>query len=331
MRIFAPIAALALALCSTTARADVEQTTLAIPTLSLTFSAAYVAYDKGFWKDEGLDVKILSIAGVGAANAVLAGSVDFANTTGSAATRAVARGQPMLAVANTLDKIQIEIVVSKAYAEKMRLSPADPPEKRLLALKGAKIAVDAPNSVVHAYVRYAARKAGMQSERDFTVAPMQPPAMMQALRTGQVDGFAMSRPWTSMARREGAVTLVSSPAGELSELNPFPYNLFVTRADFCQTKPSVCRKMLAGLQKALTYMHEQPKEAMALLRTRFDKTEPDLFEDAFKGTLASTPRTPEVKEIGFVRAQDFLVASGLITEQEKVSNLAQLYNNSWMK
>jgi NitT/TauT family transport system substrate-binding protein len=324
------IAALVAALAPA-ARAQMEQTTLAVPTFSLTFSAAYIAEDKGFWKDQGLDVKIQNIAGVGAANAVLAGSVDFANTTGSAATRAAARGQTMVAVANTLDKVQIEIVLSKAYADKIKFAATDTVEKRAQALKGAKIAVDAPNSIVHGYVKYVARKGGINPDRDVTVAPMQPPAMMQALRTGQVDGIAMSRPWTSMARREGAVSLVSSPAGELPELNPFPYNLFVTRPDFCPSKPSVCKKMVAGIRKALEFMHDKPDEALVLLKKRFEKTDPDLVEDAFKGTLASTPRSPEVNEIAFVRAQDYLVFSGLITEQEKISGFSTLFNNSYAK
>lgn len=328
-RVIAFIVTLALSLCATAA--DIEQTTLAIPTSSLTFSAAYVANDMGFWKDQGLDVKILNISGVGAANAVLAGSVDFANTTGSAATRAAAHGQYMLAVANTLDNVQIEIVLAKNFAEKAHVSANDPIQKRLQALKGARIAVDAPNSIVHGYVRYAARKAGLDPDRDITIAPMQPPAMMQALRTGQIDGFAMSRPWTSMARREGAVSLASSPAGDFPELNPFPYNLFVTRPDFCQSKPSVCRKMLAGLQKSLNYMHDHPQETLALLSKRFDKTEPDLLKDALNGTLAGTPRSPEVKEVSFVHAQDYLVSAGLVTDQEKISDFSELYSNKWLK
>lgn len=311
--------------------AQMDETSLAIPTLSLTVGASFIAEDKGFWKAQGLNVKIRNIAGVQASNAVLAGSVDFANTTGSAATRATARGQRMVAIANTIERVQIEVVVSKAYADKMKLVASDPLEKRSQVLKGAKIAVDAPNSIVHGYVKYLGHKFGINPDRDITIAPMQPAAMMQALRTGQIDGFAMSRPWTSMARRDGAVSVASSPAGDLPELNPFPYNLFVTRPDFCQSKPAVCRKLVAGIQQALTFMHDHPQEALALLQKRFDKTDPDLLDDAFKGTLASTPRSPEVKEQGFKNAEDYLVKAGFITEKERLSDLSQLYDNSYLK
>jgi ABC-type nitrate/sulfonate/bicarbonate transport system substrate-binding protein len=308
-----------------------DQTTLAIPTFSLTLSPIYIAEEKGYWKEQGLEVKLPLIPGIGATNALIAGSVEFTDTTSASFLRANARGQKLVAIANTLEKVQIEIVVSKAFADKAGFSASDPIEKRAAALKGARIAVDAPNTIVHGYVKYVAKKGGLDPDRDVTVSPMQPPAMIQAYKSGQIDGFAMSRPWTAMARKDGAVSVVSSPAGDLPELNPFNYNLIITRPGVCEANPAVCRKLIIGLRKALELMHDQPAEALAILKKRFDRTDPDMVEEAFRGVMAGTPRSPEVKEAGFQRTEDYMVNGGIIKPEERITSFAGLYTNEYAK
>lgn len=309
-----------------------QSTTLAIPVLSLTFTPNYLAEEKGYWKEEGLEVKFMAIPGVQATNAVLAGSVDFTNTTASAFLRANARGQKLVAIANTIEKVQIEIVVSKAFADKVAYSPNAPLEKRLAALKGARMAVDAVNSIVHGYVLYGAKKGGIDGARDITVSPMAPPAMLAALKSGQVDGFAMSRPWSSMARRDlGAVSVASSPAGDFPELHPFNYNVIIAKPETCPSKPEVCRKLVNGFKKAMRLMHEQPDEAIAILRKRFEKTDPAVLEDAFRGVLAGTPRTPLIQEAGFARVEDYMIAAGIMKAEERLPSYTGVYTNDYAR
>jgi len=326
------LAAALLAACALPAWAQMEQTTLAIPVLSLTFSPNYIAEEKGFWKEEGLDVKIQAIPGVQATNAVLAGSVDFTNTASSAFLRANARGQKVVAIANTLEKVQVEIVVSKAFLDKKGFDPNAPIEKRAAFLKGARIAIDAPNSITHGYVKYAAKKGGIDPERDVTVSPMAPPAMLAAIRSGQVDGLSMSRPWASILRKEGiALTVASTPLGDFPELNPFNYNLIITKPGFCESKPSVCRKLINGFKKALAFMHDKPEETAAILRKKFDKTDPALVDDALKAVIEGTPRSPVVKEEGFASAQNYMLSAGVMRPEEKLASFAGLYTNEYAK
>ncbi len=224
--------------------AAAETVSLTLPVLSLTFSADYIADTKGYWKDQGLDVQIQSIPGVGGANAVLAGSVDFGQTSGGAFLNANAHGQKLFAIANTIDKMQVEIVLSKAYAEKAGVTDKSPLHARALALKGARLAVDAPNSIVHGYLKYVLRKNGLNPDTDVVVSPMQPLAVLAAFKAGQIDGFAMSRPWPSVARKENGAVLISSALdNEFPELAPFAYNLLFTRPDYCSAHADTCRKM----------------------------------------------------------------------------------------
>jgi len=81
--------ALIVAIASGTfARAENEKTSLALPTLTVTFMPVYVAKDLGFWEKLGLDVSLHAITGMGATNAMLSGSVDFTVQSGKASSAA---------------------------------------------------------------------------------------------------------------------------------------------------------------------------------------------------------------------------------------------------
>jgi ABC-type nitrate/sulfonate/bicarbonate transport system substrate-binding protein len=280
-----------------------EETTLAVPRFSLTFSSTFLAEELRLWEKEGLKVKISTVAGVGAANAVLAGCVDFAPVSSPTLVRADARGQKLFAIAQLMDRMPLEAVLRKDVAEKAGITPGMPIEKRAQALRGKRMAVDSVNTINHLLLKYLARKGGLDPEKDLTVTPMQPPNMIAAIKSGAIDGFLMSMPWPVMAVRDGAaVSVMSITRGDLAELTPFSFIVLVTRAGFCDGKSSMCKKMIAGYKRALALMQDQPAEAVAALRKKFDKTDPAVLADAFEQVRAASSRTGLVPEPGLKRA-----------------------------
>lgn len=316
-------------LAAAEARAS-DQAIMALPVVSLTFTASYVAEDFRLWEKEGLQVKVVNIAGVGAMNSVIAGSSDFANTSAGAFTRAAARGQRMLAIANTVDRPMIEIVMRKESGG--LLDMASPLEKRAGQLKGKTIAVDSINSVTHGYLRIVAKKAGLDPEKDIVVTPLQPPSMVAGMKAKSIDGFAMSQPWTLLAVQDGSAGVVaSSPRGDLPELNPFAYNLIVTRPETCSQKRVLCEKMARGIKAAAEMIKDKPEEVLAALQKRFDKMEPATLRAAFMLIKESTPRLPTVTEKGLQNAEQYNVTAGLIPESDRVTTMDGLYTAEFLK
>src|SRR5208282_1109093 len=74
------------------APARAEQTILAIPGQNVLFLSRVIAEDMHLWEQQGLDVKIINIVGIGSMNALIAGSADFSMGSGPTITRATARG-----------------------------------------------------------------------------------------------------------------------------------------------------------------------------------------------------------------------------------------------
>jgi ABC-type nitrate/sulfonate/bicarbonate transport system substrate-binding protein len=310
----------------------VEETSLAIPAFSLTFGSTFLADELGLWEKEGLKVKVSTVAGVGSANAVLAGSVDFCAVTAATLVRAAARGQQLFAIAQLMDRMPQELALRKDVAERAGITPGMPIERRAQALRGRRIAIDSVNTINHLLVKYMAKKGGLDPERDLTITPMQPPNMLAALKSGAIDGFMMSPPWPVMAVRDGAaVTLASVPRGDFAELYPFSFVILVGRTGFCDAKPSVCRKMIAGYKRALALIHDQPAEAVAALRKKFDKTDPAVLADAFEVTRVASSRTGLIPEAGFKRAVEFQLDAGTLKSDEKVPPLGTLYTNKFVQ
>src|SRR5262245_36772783 len=110
-RMAALAAIFAIGLCPGQGRAQQDtELVFAIPALTLTFSAHYVAEDGGFFKKEGLKVTTRNLVGVASTNAVLAGSADFGIGTGSVLLRAAAQGQRVKSIANLVDRPLVELV-----------------------------------------------------------------------------------------------------------------------------------------------------------------------------------------------------------------------------
>jgi NitT/TauT family transport system substrate-binding protein len=310
-----------------------KEITIALSATSLNFSAVYVAEDMGFWKDAGVHVKLdLNWPGTAAINAALAGKVDFACVPGAPLLHANARGQKLVAIANISDRLNAEIVLSPAFAERAHLRADATVEERCRALRGARIAVDTPNGMPHSQVKYAARRAGLDADRDLVVTPIAYPAMLPALRSGQVDGMAAGPPWSTMARKEGlAVMIVNFAAGDFPELSPFNNIMIGTRPGFCESRKETCRNVVAGVKRALVFMHERPDETVALLQKRFERLDPALVKEVFGWVLEATPRSAVIGETGFAHAQDFLIGAKVLQESEKLSSFASLYTNDYAR
>ena len=64
------------------AQQPVEEVTMAVPAIGFPFVASYVADGLNLWEKHGLKVKTIVIAGIGSTNAVISGSVEFAQISG---------------------------------------------------------------------------------------------------------------------------------------------------------------------------------------------------------------------------------------------------------
>jgi NitT/TauT family transport system substrate-binding protein len=312
-------------------QAKLEDGVMAVPVVGLSFSLGYLADDLKLWEKHGVRMKTVEISGIGAINSVIAGSTDMTQSSGSAMTRAAARGQRLLGFVGTLDKPSVQVVLRKDLAAAAGFDPKAPLEKRVQALRGRTIAVDAVNSVIHAYVRFIARRAGIDPE-EIRIAILQPPNMLAALQAKQIDGFAMAPPWVHKPVLDGdAVMIASGPDGDPADLNPFANTLVAAKPETCQRRKALCEGVGRTFREAVGIMLDRPGEALPLLKRRFAQFDERQITAAFADIRKITPRSLLVTKAGLENAELFNVEAGLLKPEEKLKSYDGLFTDEFVK
>jgi ABC-type nitrate/sulfonate/bicarbonate transport system substrate-binding protein len=308
-----------------------EPVTMANPVVSLSFSLGYIADDLGLWAKHGLEVKTLEISGVGALNAVISGSVDFAQPSGPSFTRAASKGQRLLAIAMSTDRVSAQAVLRKDLAEAAGFDPQAPLEKRAQLLRGRTIAVESINSIIHAYALLLAKLGGYPAD-EIKIAVMQPPNMLAAFSTKAIDGFVMAPPWTQTPVLAGtAVRIASGPDGDPPQLVPFANTILVTRPETCDKRPAVCEGMGRSFAEAAAYVKDHPAEAIALVRGRFKTLDDKLLAAAFEVTRTMMPSPPIPTKEALENDEVINVDAGFIKPEDKLTAFDGLYTDRYVR
>ena len=319
------------ALPQTARAATSESTTLAIPAENLGFISRYVAEYEGLWKQQGLDVKVLDIQGIGSMNAVISGSVDFSMSSGPSITRADARGRNLVALATGIDQSDEYIVIRKSIAEAAHFNPDAPLAERGKILEGKTIAVGGAAAIPDIVLKVVAHLAGVARE-SVTTTPMTPPEFMAAFDRKSIDGFVSGPPFTQEALIAGTGVLVSDAAkGEPQQYSPVSSALLLSRKDFCSAHRSICVKMVHGIVEAAKFIHAHPKQTLAILKKHFGKYNDKVLEASYQALAAMTPVPPITTPKSLENADDMNIAAGFMPASAKLADYAAIIDNQFTK
>jgi NitT/TauT family transport system substrate-binding protein len=322
---------IAIGLGPTSGKAQDIDVVLALPAATLTFSAPFLAEDAGFYKKEGLKVSVRNIVGVGAVNAVLAGSADFTMGTGPVFLRAAAQGQRMLAIVNVVDRPLVELVLRKDVADAAGITDKTPFVERAKAMKGKTIAIQGVGSIVHAWQRLVAHRGGLDPEKDVRIAPMDPPAMLPALENKAIDGYATSMPFTTQAIVKGRAIMLASAAVDAPDLVPFAYGLVYAKPETCRDKREMCTRMARAIAAAAKFIREKPDEALSILRKRFDRLDPDVLKAAFDVAAKAHALDPRITVAGLENSQKVSLEAGLLEPKDTLKSFDGLFTDEFLK
>ena len=87
---------------------------------------------------------------------------------------------------------------------------------------------------------------------------------------------------------------------------------------------------IAGLAQAFAFIHDRPKESMAILAKHLPAMDPKIFAQGFEVQRQATPKSPRVQEQSLAKAQDFMLATSMLNAGEKVSSFKELYTNKYV-
>ena len=237
------------AAAETTITYAIPNTVAAIP--------VYVAVEKGFWADEGLNVKTqMFSAGRLAVDALLSGSVEVMSVSETPLVLTMLQGHAIYIVGTVTRHQETKFIGRR---DRGITGPDTLKGKILATLPGT-------NSD---YFMYRLLEAQHIAKRDVNIVSLQPPNMVSALVRGDIAGYFAWEPHIYYAQQQlGANALVIGP----SDLY-YGRHCVAMMQEFVKKNPDVVVKLLAGLVKAEDYIHANPSEAKAIVAKYTNTTE----------------------------------------------------------
>jgi NitT/TauT family transport system substrate-binding protein len=209
----------------------------------------YVAQEKGYFKDEGLDVAFHSyISGHLGLDAAISGKAHFATVGDTPIARAVIEGKPVAVVATLCEINRAVLIVARK--DRGILSPEDLRGKRIGVVVGTTADFFLNIFLTTSYIpRTEVRIVGLETEE-----------VVNALARGEVDAVSTWFPHTLAASdRLGDKGIVL----EDPSIYKMTWNIMASK-DFAGNHPDRVRKVLRAILRANRFIVERPEEARAL-------------------------------------------------------------------
>jgi len=204
-----------------------------VPSVSMGNIIIFVTKEGKLFEKHGLDAEVITMNGSGiASKALISGNIEISPIATPTVINANLSGSDMAILAHTMPGVIHALMVK-------------PEIKRVEDLKGKKVAVSTLGSLTDFLVRYIARKKGLNPDRDVTLITTGGDAeRIMALKTGVVDGAAMSHPGYGRAHRMGFAMLWDSA----KEVN-YPWMEITTRRAMVKSdRETVMNYMKAHLE-----------------------------------------------------------------------------------
>ena len=295
-----------------------------VPSVSMGNIIIFVTREARLFEKHGLDAEVITMNGSGiASKALISGNIEISPIATPTVINANLAGADMAILAHTMPGVIHALMVK-------------PEIKRVEDLKGKKLAVSSLGSLTDFLVRYIARKKGLNPDRDVTLIQTGGDAeRIVALKSGVVDGAAMSHPGYGRAQRLGFSMLWDS-AKEVD----YPWMEITTRrATVQRERDKVTSYMRAHLEGIALFKKDREfgkKVIKKILRLDDEELVGESYE-IFSKAFLPTPY-PNIKgmktsfeyvamtrpDVWKHKAEEFADAS-LVEELEKSGFIKKLY------
>lgn len=258
-----------------------ERVMMATPSHGLFEFPVVVAMRKGFFQEEGLDVRKIQMQPQIGVKALVAGDVDYFLAWGSS-LRAAITGVPIKVVAGLASK-PLHVLIARSEIK----SGKD--------LKGKIIGVDSFAGTVDYLTRAAARHYGLDPDKDIKIIVTGPsPMRLAAIKAGSIDATAIDVAFAAKAEEEGLRRLL-----HLADIIDLPLSgISVMDTKLAKEREQVKRAVRAAL-KGTRFMKANRAETLQIM-TGYLGVTPSQAANAYDSSIHSFTDDGLVSEKGLM-------------------------------
>jgi NitT/TauT family transport system substrate-binding protein len=221
---------------------------VSIASRSLSAIEYFIAQDKGYFRDEGLDVTLVQIRSSVAVAATLAGEADVLDSIPTA-IGAIQRGAPIK-------------VLAVSFVRPLFWLVARPEYKSVSELKGKVTGVPSIGGANHTALRHLLRKGGLHSESDvITIVAGDSPSQLQALVSNSIQAAALSLPFVIIARDKFKMNVLGSATEDYVSIQGGVAVAEKTLRD----RYKQIRGVMRGWTKAKRFFNDQPETTVDVI------------------------------------------------------------------
>ncbi|NUU64418.1 ABC transporter substrate-binding protein [Paenibacillus agri] len=262
--------------------------------------------EKGFFKDEGLDVELISTQNP--IEALTSNDVDIADSATTNVIVAAGKGAPLKIVSSMFRTKGPFYLVAKPGIESIE------------DLKGKKVGAAALGSGLDVYTQTILKKHGL-SKNDVTyLANGVNDAAYASLTSGQVDATIIHEPFASLAESEGTGKIL---AKGWDYLPTFHTGVLVSRDNFIKEHPDLVEKLLSGYFKSQEYAKSHLDEYKKYFLENV-KVDAAVADKAFAREDVLWENNPDVDLQALQDTQEIQVELGFQDKIYDVKNLLDL-------
>ena len=281
----------------------------------------------GYFKDEGLTVRISDFAGgTRSLEAVVGGSADVVSGAYEHTINMQARKLHFQAfvLAGACPQISVGLVSSKAAHYK---SPRE--------LKGLKIGISAPGSSTNMVINYLAAKGGVRPS-DFSVIGVGAGStVIAAVEQGKVDGLSQTDPVMTILEKEGKIKIIAetrTPEGtEKIFGGPMPAASLYAPVAFIRKNPHTVQALTNAMVRALLWMQQaSPQQILETVPEEYLLGNKAMYLFAFNNVKTAYSKDGQFSEAGAKTTLKALASFNPAIKPESI-NLAETYTNEFAK
>ncbi len=295
----------------------VQKVTLAEVAHTIFYAPQYVAIEKGYFEDYGIDIDLILTAGADKVTAALLSGDADVGFCGSEATIYVYNGgeKDYLKTFAQLTQKDGTFLVSRKEYKNFKLDD----------LKGKTVIGGRAAGMPEMTFEYALKQNGIDPKNDLNIdTSVAFPAMSGAFIGGQGDFVTLFEPTATEVEKQGYGHVVAS-IGELGGI--VPYTSYSARISYINNNKELIKNFDKAIQKGLDYVknHSDKEVAKAILK-QFPDTSLNDLTNAVKRyrEIEAWAETTKFSEESFNHLQDIMIDYGEL--QSKVDYSKLIYN-----
>jgi NitT/TauT family transport system substrate-binding protein len=262
--------------------------------ISFSNFSTFYARDRGFFKKEGIEPKIILVKTEAALAAQSAGDLDY--TTFSTSTiDAAAKGFPLRLVAVTIKQPAVGLVVRKGI-------------ENVTELKGRNVGVSSYGGLLHVAALYVIKHYGLNPKDVNLLATGPGAAGVAALKKGSIDAVFLSAPYDILMAREGFTLLL-----DVGTIYQLPFGGISATVTKIREKPGEVERVVRAVLQASRFIGDSKNSGdLVEYITHLFKIERSSAEQFYQRLVASLCLTGIVDMDKIRLAIDSAVERGVV-------------------